>query len=89
MRRFTTIFVFSLFGFGVANVLSGFVRSPDAWEFRRYGFPFTFNVVMESSGPVFDLQIDKGMFWTDIAVAVLISAGIALLSWRYVPKVAA
>jgi hypothetical protein len=74
MKRFAIGFFLVLLAFGVANVISYYVRTdmPGAADaIRRVGFPF---LVWEEGGIAYRYRFSQAALWGDVTVAVCASA---------------
>lgn len=82
MKRFVTGFLLMFLAFGIANVISYYVRtdmSRAADAIRRGGFPF---LVWEEGGFSYRHHFSYAAFWGDLAVAVCVSIVAGVLVWR-------
>ena len=70
MKRFITVFVSGLLAFGLANVVSYFVRcSPKLMDgFRCFGFPF---LVWSEGGIAGTSEFSRAALWNNIYAAPL------------------
>ena len=81
MKRFVISFLLVLLAFGVANVISYYVRTdmPGAADaIRRAGFPF---LVWEEGGFAYRYHFSHAALWGDIALAVCASAAAGVFIW--------
>jgi len=82
MKRFAITFLLVLLAFGVANVVSYFVRTdmPGAADaIRRAGFPL---LVWEEGGFAYRYSFSHAALWANIGVAVAVSAIAGVLMRR-------
>lgn len=82
ITRFAFAFLGVFFAFGVANVISYYVRTdmPGANDaIRRAGFPF---LVWEEGGFAYRYHFSHAALWANIAVAVCLSAVVGVLVRR-------
>jgi len=86
MRRFIIRFIFAVAAFGIANLVSLFVRSDDLFTpdtpdaMTRFGFPF---LVYKRGGPVALDYFGHTALWGEIAIAC-VASGLAAACYSYI-----